>query len=599
MSLKIFHNALFATAILLLAGCSEQMIPNNEELSPAEDRVELSIATEVPFETEVQARSAFSDVAISNCDAIVFDENGKLIEVVRCGAATDEIGNDGEPTGRKRINILLPKNLTPAKRTIHLVANARYPGTSNYRVDMTHLVEKVTTEAQAMQNMETFDINGNRSYDSQTAPCIMWTRIVLPVGIQDNCFYNTDERLQIPVAERSPKFLRAEAMINVELADATDENNLDDLEIISMCPLHFQEQGYVCPTTYNQPPTTTPTVARPAGRYSTVFPLINNDNWWMPFSPRSFFFAYERNCTSGNNTGDYMTIILKARFRGVLGYYKIVLMQNASTPFNIIRNHRYNIRIVSVGGEGYADLQTCIASKPGNALNVSILDADATYNNTASDSNYRLSLDCHRFELYRNATTDNQHSLQSLVLAKVYTNRTLGTPRVIQDEASTSWLRSPVLNQVAGGTYELMAEFASADNTSYETTLTIKFDNLETYLDVVWHPSGTATSDINSYVITFPRQGETNWAIQMVSPKPFNLAHQFLSPTVSDPGAFDGVNANSAAAPTAQRYTSINSRFQAHAYYHLKRESRYVSQLKYNYTKDGKPVNATLVFYQE
>ncbi|MDE5858172.1 MAG: hypothetical protein K2H32_07435, partial [Muribaculaceae bacterium] len=451
MSLKIFHNALFATAVLLLAGCSDQYAPNQEP-EPVEEKVQLTIATELPFETEVQSRSAFSDVAIANCDAVVFDENGKLVEVVRCGAGVIEEDESGNPTGRVRINILLAK--TDKKRTIHLVANARYPGTSTYRVDMTHLVEKVTTEAQAMQNMETFDITANRSYDSQTAPVIMWTRIVLPLGIPDNRIYNTATDLGIAAADRSPKFLRSEAMINVELADPTEDNNLGDLEIIGMCPLHFQEQGYVCPTTYTQAPTATPTVARPAGRFSQVFPVINNDNWWMPFSPRSFFFAYERNCTGGNNLGDYMTIILKAKFRGVLGYYKIVMMQNASTPFNIIRNHKYNIKIVSVGGEGYADLQTCLNAKPGNALNVQIVDQDATYSNSASDANYRLSVDCTQFELYRNSTPDDNHSIQSVVVAKIYSNRTTGTPRVVQDEASTSWLRTPSLVQVGGGTYE-------------------------------------------------------------------------------------------------------------------------------------------------
>ena len=115
MSLKIFHNALFATAILLLAGCSDQYEPNIEP-NQNEERVELIVATELPFETEVQTRSAFSDVAIANCDAIVFDETGKLLEVVRCGAGQPEEDEAGNQTGRVRINILLAK--TDKRRTI-------------------------------------------------------------------------------------------------------------------------------------------------------------------------------------------------------------------------------------------------------------------------------------------------------------------------------------------------------------------------------------------------------------------------------------------------------------------------------------------------
>lgn len=587
MSLKIFHNALFATAILLLAGCSDQYEPNIEP-NQNEERVELIVATELPFETEVQTRSAFSDVAIANCDAIVFDETGKLLEVVRCGAGQPEEDEAGNQTGRVRINILLAK--TDKRRTIQLVANARYPGSSEYRVNMTHLREKVTTEAEAMANMTTYPITDSRSYDSQTSPVIMWSRIVLPVGIPDNRIYNTATDLGIAAADKSPKFLRSEAMINVTLDDPTDENNLGDLQIISMCPYNFQDRGLVTPAAYTTAPTTTPTSARPTGSVSTVFPVMNNDEWWMPFSPRSFFFAYERNCTSS----DYMTIILKANYQGVLGYYKLVLMQNATTPFNIIRNHKYNILIKSVGGPGYTDLQTCLNGKPGNALNIQIIDQDANYCNSASDANFRLSVDCNQFELYRNSTADNTHSIQNLVIANVYTNRTTGSPTVVQDPASATWLRFPSLTSIGGGTYELIGEFVATDNVEHRTTLTVKFDNLETDFDVIWHPSGTAVADENSYVVTFPREGESNWALQMTSPIPFNYAQCFISKVESSPSVFDGVNAFDFG------LTEVNSRYAANAYYHLKRESGFVSKCKYTATNENnEPINATLVFYQE
>lgn len=55
-----------------------------------------------------------------------------------------------------------------------------------------------------------------------------------------------------------------------------------------------------------------------------------------------------------------MGVIIKAKYKGKEGYYKVVMVDNVGTPLNVVRNHRYIITVVSVNGPGYTNVTDAI-----------------------------------------------------------------------------------------------------------------------------------------------------------------------------------------------------------------------------------------------
>ena len=184
-------------------------------------------------------------------------------------------------------------------------------------------------------------------------PLIMWGRVELNSGIMDNIEMN------------GIKLLRAAACVTVKTAEASQSNHLGDfvLEGISACNL--ATVGFLTPTpTVTAAPSATPAAGRPAGTT-----LADASKTWAE-GPVPTLYVYERNC----NTTDYMGVIIKGKYKGESGYYKVVMLDSKGTPYNIVRNHRYIITISDVTERGYSDISTAVSSLPSNALKATLVD---------------------------------------------------------------------------------------------------------------------------------------------------------------------------------------------------------------------------------
>lgn len=71
-----------------------------------------------------------------------------------------------------------------------------------------------------------------------------------------------------------------------------------------------------------------------------------------------------------------MSIIIQGIYKKLVGYYKVVMTDGEGTPLNIIRNHRYTLKIVGVNGPGYTSLDKAKASPPSNSIKVELLTND-------------------------------------------------------------------------------------------------------------------------------------------------------------------------------------------------------------------------------
>lgn len=479
---KSLLSLLFAA---MAAGCSTDA-GKEREPAPAqhEGKVEATISVQMPQHTEdpvdSRADGATSDPEsdILTMDGLVFDENGQFIE--RLQATRIERGEGGKVTA----TLLFDK--IAQKRTVHLVANSRDAATGADRLDFSALTPGAP-EAN-VRNLITKPVDETRMVQPQLMPPVMWGRIVLNNGIVSNTTMD------------GGKLLRTVASIVVSADAGTPENGLSEFEIEGASLCDPGATGYLTPTdNVTTAPTANPTVPRPTNVYGT------DPYKWPVYSSTPVLYAYERTCTSSA----YMSVIIKARYKGVSGYYKILMTNAAGTPYSIVRNHRYLLKITRVTDRGYADLSTAINGLPtNNRLRATVTESSGDYSGVAADQQYMLCLPCNTFELFgANATTA---STPSVKIAEIqYTGPT--TP-VVKTAASYPWLSNIRIAPTGNKKYVITADFVK-DNADHDGDLTVVADNLELPIKVKWHFNDVDVNKATTYSVSLINPGEKNWRV--------------------------------------------------------------------------------------
>lgn len=449
-----------------------------------EGKVEATISVQLPQHSEdpVESRAdgATSDPEsdILTLDGLVFDENGQFIE--RLQATRIERGTEGKVTA----TLLFDK--IAQKRTVHLVANSRDAATGADRLDFSALT--VGAPEANVRNLVTKPVDETRMVQPQIVPPVMWGRIVLNNGIVQNTTMD------------GGKLLRTVASVVVSADDGTPENGLSEFEIEGASLCDPGSTGYLTPTdNVTTAPTANPTTPRPTNAYGT------DPYKWPVYDSTPVLYAYERTC----NASSYMSVIIKAKYKGVSGYYKILMTNAAGTPYNIVRNHRYLLKITRVTDRGYADLSTAISGKPtNNRLRATVTESSGDYSGVAADQQYMLCLTCNTFELFgANSTTATTPSVKIADIQ--YTGPT--TP-VVKTAASYPWLSNIRVVANGGKKYVINADFVK-DNADHEGDLTVVADNLELPIRVKWHFNDVAVNKSTTYSVNLINAGEKNWRV--------------------------------------------------------------------------------------
>lgn len=479
----LFKSKALLSLLLLpaLAACSSDS--DNGPASPEEHegKVEATISVQMPQTAEeyVQSRAETSDAEsdILTLDGLVFDENGQFIE--RLQANRIERGEGGTV----KVTLLFDK--VAKKRTVHLVANSRDAVTDADRIDFSALTPGVPEAT--VRNLTTKPLDQTRQVQPQIMPPVMWGRIVLNSGITSNTEMD------------GGKLLRAVAAITVTAAAATAENGLSDFEIEGASLCDPGATGYLTPTdNVTVTPTANPIVPRPTNVYGS------DPYKWPSYGTTPVLYAYERSC----NASSYMSVIIKAKYKGVSGYYKILMTNAAGTPYNIVRNHRYLLNITRVTDRGYADLQTAIDGKPtNNRLRATVSETSGDYSGVAADQQYMLCLPCNTFELY--GANGSTASTNVKIAAIQYTGPT--TPRIVT-VGDYPWINNIRVIAIGGKKYNITADFIK-DNADHEGTITVVADNLELPIKIKWHYNDKDVELTGTYSVNLINPGEINWRV--------------------------------------------------------------------------------------
>ena len=496
-----------------------------------------------------RADGTITDTDILTVDGLVFDENGKFIERIPANHIS---------YSDKGIKIVLLFEQIDKKRTVHLVANARDKATGADRMDFSPLTEG--SPESVVGTLKTASLPASlTNTQNNIMPLIMWGRVELNSGIMDNIEMN------------GVKLLRAAACVTVKTAEASESNHLGDfvLEGISACNL--ATVGFLTPTpTVTAAPSATPAAGRPAGTT-----LADASKTWAE-GPVPTLYVYERNC----NTTDYMGVIIKGKYKGESGYYKVVMLDSKGTPYNIVRNHRYIITISDVTERGYSDISTAVSSLPSNALKATLVDVNPDYSSITGDSQYIMRMDCNTSEVY--GTHPGNTQLNNIVIASVYSDRDITPSVIIPDDAS--WISGIRAAAEGGNKYSIIASMIS-DGEDHETDITVRSDNLELPLKLKWHVNDTFRRGAGSYTVNLINAGEKYWNIKV---KGGQTASPWFGMINSGENPINVIG-------TTGFVTEINSRYDPGAYLHINYGENNTARLhKTCEAPDGSPVSANL-----
>ena len=499
---------------ILFASCASD--DSHPIQTPRQVNVALTVTLPEPENVQSLARS-YTDSEIRNVDVLVFDEDGKFMERVKVD------GGELTPSGTE-ISFSIRLDATSKRRVIHLVPNGRTPDGVTDRLNFGDITPTMT-ESAAMLALKTSTFAG--TLVDNVMPLIMWGRVELPTGIN------------IVTKADNVKLLRAVACVQVKKGAVDATNGLNDFTVQSITVNKGADCGYLTPTNYST--TVTPVTGRPLSGST-----LNYANGWSDGETPSLYI-YERNCTSG----DYMGVIIKAKYKGKEGYYKVVMVDNVGTPLNVVRNHRYIITVVSVNGPGYASVTDAINFAPSNALKVELTDEDADFPCIVADAQHRMTMSNNVFNLYgTNQTTSVANGIE---ICTVYSSRGV-TPVVT---GGTTWLTGLQVQPLGGNKYKIVGNFVGT-STLVSTTLTITCDNLSQSVEVSWNPEISTQKDGDSYVLDLVNTTNHNWTIQIM--KPLSTTWLALHPTASLPAAFPGVDGF---------LSELNSNYYTHAYLHI------------------------------
>ena len=86
-------------------------------------------------------------------------------------------------------------------------------------------------------------------------------------------------------------------------------------------------------------------------------------------------------------------VIIKAKYKNVVGYYKVGLYKDAKTKkdqYALLRNHNYTITVTKVNDYGFEKLDDAVKSDPENRLEVNVVDDNPAITNMIACKDYEL-----------------------------------------------------------------------------------------------------------------------------------------------------------------------------------------------------------------
>lgn len=111
------------------------------------------------------------------------------------------------------------------------------------------------------------------------------------------------------------------------------------------------------------------------------------------FSSTDFGDGTSREVVVTETSAGVANVIIKAKYKGEEGYYKVGLYKDATTKkdqFALLRNHNYTITVTKVNDYGFKTLDEAIKAKPENRIEAEIVDDNPAITNMIACKDYEL-----------------------------------------------------------------------------------------------------------------------------------------------------------------------------------------------------------------
>lgn len=111
------------------------------------------------------------------------------------------------------------------------------------------------------------------------------------------------------------------------------------------------------------------------------------------FSSTDFGDETSREVAVTETSAGEANVIIKAKYKGIEGYYKVGLYKDAKTKkdqYALLRNHNYTITVTKVNDYGFEKLDDAVNSDPENRLEADVVDDNPAIYNMIACKDYEL-----------------------------------------------------------------------------------------------------------------------------------------------------------------------------------------------------------------
>ena len=111
------------------------------------------------------------------------------------------------------------------------------------------------------------------------------------------------------------------------------------------------------------------------------------------FSSTDFGDGTRREVVVPETSAGKANVIIKAKYKGEVGYYKVGLYKDATTKkdqYALLRNHNYTITVTKVNDYGFSTKEEAIKAQPENRIEAQIVDDNPTITKMIACKDYEL-----------------------------------------------------------------------------------------------------------------------------------------------------------------------------------------------------------------
>lgn len=180
------------------------------------------------------------------------------------------------------------------------------------------------------------------------------------------------------------------------------------------------------------------------------------------FSGTDFGDGTSREVVVTETSAGVANVIIKAKYKGKEGYYKVGLYKDAKTKkdqYALLRNHNYTITVTKVNDYGFEKLDDAVNSDPENRLEADVVDDNPAIYNMIACKDYELGV------------SDNLSLKAKVTEAKITLVTTLESAKYDVNFKKDSWIKG--YTQVGEGITTPESGSLSSSGTKYLLKFTL------------------------------------------------------------------------------------------------------------------------------